>query len=79
MKAEKKGVRICEQNNSADPKVSEGEQGGASGTRAEVPLVRGADSCGEAAHGGPWGSRDPPQVPVCGTHRGAGEYAQRSL
>lgn len=41
-------MRICEQNNSADTKVCEGEQGGASGTRAEVPLVCGADS-GEAA------------------------------
>ncbi|KAK4830527.1 hypothetical protein QYF61_011506 [Mycteria americana] len=34
-----RGVRICERNNSADTKISEeGGGGGASGTRAEIPL-----------------------------------------
>ncbi|GAB0184922.1 E3 ubiquitin-protein ligase MARCHF3 [Grus japonensis] len=33
------GVRRCERNSSADPKVSaEGEAGGSPGTRAEIPL-----------------------------------------
>jgi len=31
-------VRICERNNSADTKVSEGGGGGAPSTRSEVPL-----------------------------------------
>ncbi|GAB0179640.1 acid sphingomyelinase-like phosphodiesterase 3b [Grus japonensis] len=31
-------VRICERNSSADTKVSEGEGGGAPGTKAEIPL-----------------------------------------
>ncbi|GAB0206670.1 hypothetical protein GRJ2_003132600 [Grus japonensis] len=35
----KRGVRICERNNSADTKVSEeGRGGGTPGTRAEIPL-----------------------------------------
>jgi len=34
-----RGVRRCERNNSADTKVSEeGGEGGAPGTRAEIPL-----------------------------------------
>ncbi|KAK4824024.1 hypothetical protein QYF61_009615 [Mycteria americana] len=37
--SQKRGVRICERNNSADTQVSEeGGGGGASGTRAEIPL-----------------------------------------
>ena len=35
----KRGVRICERNNSADTEVGEeGGGGGAPGTRAEIPL-----------------------------------------
>ncbi|GAB0207995.1 acid sphingomyelinase-like phosphodiesterase 3b [Grus japonensis] len=33
-----RGVRICERNNSADTKVSEGGGGGTPGTGAEIPL-----------------------------------------
>ncbi|GAB0209984.1 acid sphingomyelinase-like phosphodiesterase 3b [Grus japonensis] len=37
--SQKRGVRICERNNSADTKVSEeGGGGGAPGTRAKIPL-----------------------------------------
>ncbi|GAB0188319.1 hypothetical protein GRJ2_001297200 [Grus japonensis] len=35
---QERGARICERNNSADTKVSEGGGGGAPGARAEIPL-----------------------------------------
>ena len=73
----KRGVRICERNNSGDTKVSEeGEGRGAPGTGAEIPLqpvvktmVRQAVP--PAAHGRPRWSRYPPAARG-GPHAGAG-------
>ncbi|CAM9274818.1 unnamed protein product [Bubo scandiacus] len=80
---QKRGVRICERNNSADTKVSEeGGGGGAPGTRAEIPLqpvVKTTVRQAVPLH--PWRltvEQNPPAAHG-GPHTGAGGCAQRTL